>query len=312
MLRVYNPLHFNPFFNQIRIMIINNYSDFQPIGCYQPITCTGTNGYLVNNPHGEYSLLLIAFDMGDVPANLIVDTAIGKVPLEMKIYMDRPSEILPRVIDCGIEETDKGHKAWMVLDVTEGHAYTSLWMYSLRNRNRNPKVKDLLEPLSSFVSEVECIESYLNGGGIYDLWAGIILILQKDGRIHFHLDRINLACFPNQGLSNINKEQLCGRALGSLAPETWTSCYDHRADIFSLARCLAYFEQRTFWKEKKLPLWNLGILEGESHEEALRRSCNIQIDKGLEGVKCDVLEKAFAFNPDERYQTLSEFLKALV
>lgn len=78
-------------------MIINNYSDFQPIGCYQPITCTGTNGYLVNNPHGEYSLLLIAFDMGDVPANLIVDTAIGKVPLEMKIYMDRPSEILPRV-----------------------------------------------------------------------------------------------------------------------------------------------------------------------------------------------------------------------
>jgi hypothetical protein len=107
--------------------------------------------------------------------------------------MDRPSEILPRVIDCGIEETDKGHKAWMVLDVTEGHAYTSLWMYSLRNRNRNPKVKDLLEPLSSFVSEVECIESYLNGGGIYDLWAGIILILQKDGRIHFHLDRINLA-----------------------------------------------------------------------------------------------------------------------
>lgn len=25
MLRVYNPLHFNPFFNQIRIMIINNY-----------------------------------------------------------------------------------------------------------------------------------------------------------------------------------------------------------------------------------------------------------------------------------------------
>lgn len=232
MLRVYNPLHFNPFFNQIRIMIINNYSDFQPIGCYQPITCTGTNGYLVNNPHGEYSLLLIAFDMGDVPANLIVDTAIGKVPLEMKIYMDRPSEILPRVIDCGIEETDKGHKAWMVLDVTEGHAYTSLWMYSLRNRNRNPKVKDLLEPLSSFVSEVECIESYLNGGGIYDLWAGIILFLQKDGRIHFHLDRINLACFPNQGLSNINKEQLCDRALGSLAPETWTSCYDHRADIF--------------------------------------------------------------------------------
>lgn len=54
----------------------------------------------------------------------------------------------------------------------------------------------------------------------------------KDGRIHFHLDRINLACFPNQGLSNINKEQLCDRALGSLAPETWTSCYDHRADIF--------------------------------------------------------------------------------
>lgn len=62
----------------------------------------------------------------------------------------------------------------------------------------------------------------------------------------------------------------------------------------------------------ELPLWNLGLLEGESHEEALRRSCNIQIDKGLEGVKCDVLEKAFAFNPDERYQTLSEFLKALV
>lgn len=62
----------------------------------------------------------------------------------------------------------------------------------------------------------------------------------------------------------------------------------------------------------ELPLWNLGLLKGESHEEALKRSCNIQIDKGLEGQKRDALEKAFAFNPNERYQTLSEFLKALV
>ena len=75
----------------------------------------------------------------------------------------------------------------------------------------------------------------------------------------------------------------------------------HWADIFSLSRSLAYFEQRTFWKEKRPLLWTVGILEGESHEEVLRRSCNIQIDKGQEGVQHEVLEKAFVFNPNERY-----------
>lgn len=46
-------------------------------------------------------------------------------------------------------------------------------------------------------------------------------------------------------------------------------------------------------------------------DDAFRISCERQIEMGLDGIGSHVMEKALAFNPEDRYQTLSEFFEAL-
>ncbi len=46
-------------------------------------------------------------------------------------------------------------------------------------------------------------------------------------------------------------------------------------------------------------------------DDAFRISCERQIEMELDGIGSHVMEKALAFNPEDRYQTLSEFFEAL-
>lgn len=298
-------------------MIVKSLPNFLPIGGYQPQAITGDEyptfrkSYYVDNPHGEFSLSLIAFDMWDVPASFLVDSAIGKVPLEMKIYMDRPSCLLPPVVDCGMDETDRGKRAWVVLDDTAEKPSESFMLFPVRKRQRNLKVRELLEPLHTFVSEIERMQDWLHGGGIYDLGVATIRIKENGESFRLFLKRICFAASPNQAFLIPTDCWRSNEVWGCLAPEMQTPSHDCRADVFALARSLAYLEQGTFWQERRSLLWKVEIVEGESYEEALRRSCDIQISKGLENIRTEVLEKALAFNPDDRYQSLSDFIEDL-
>lgn len=245
------------------------------------------------------------YNMWEVPEGMKVDSELGKIPVEMDFMIHFQSEMFPEVVDYGLEKTKDGELAWIVFEKDESKEYNSLYIYSHFERRKRPLyAKELFNPLITLIPELERIEDYLKGGGIYNVGASFGF-KQSNGIItDLRIDSIPLASYPDQGFFDFTEDGL-KRDIWYLAPETRTAHYDRRADVFALARSLSFYEHGTPWLSSK-------ELKEIPFEEAFRITCERQIEKGLDGVGKHVLEKALSFDPSERYQTLSEFFDALV
>lgn len=288
--------------------VMHNPRSLGPIGGYELNSGAGDryqpfcSDYSVYNKNGKGFLSLYAYDMWSLPDCMKVESEIGQVPRNMKFYMDYRGDMLPRVLDCGIDKTEKGDLAWFVVDEGKREHEQSVYLYaSMRSRWGMLYAKDLLNALVSFIPEVESIEDYFQGGGVYDLGPAALNVEIHDGvATRMRLAHAHFASCPNQNRFCPNYHWALG-----LAPETRSNHYDKRADVFSLARSLGFWEHGNLLRD-----WN-GLRE-LPFEEALRLSCEAQIKAGLKDIRTEVLEKALAFNPDDRYQSLSEFFEDLV
>lgn len=273
-------------------------------GCrgYQPFCHT----FSVKDSRDGHWQSMNTYNMWEVPEGMKVDSELGKIPVEMDFLIHFQSEMFPEVVDYGLAQTEEGKLAWIVFEKAEDDEYRSLKIYAHFERRKHPLfAKDLFNSLITLIPELERVEDYFHGGGIYNLGTrfrfketnGIITNLQ--------INSVPLASHPNQGLFDAVEHIWLEDDIWCLAPETRMDHYDRRADVFALARSLSCYEHgcpwMTFDELRKMPF-----------EEGYRKSCEIQINMGLDGVNKHVMEKAMAFSPDDRYQTLTEFFEALV
>lgn len=245
------------------------------------------------------------YNMWEVPEGMKVESELGKIPVEMDLLIHFQSKMFPEVVDYGLTLTEDGELAWIVFEKCKNEEYKSLYVYAHFERRKHPLfARDLFNPLITLIPELERIEDYLHGGGIYTVGARF-RFKESNGIItELRIDSVPLVSFPNQGLFEVG-DRVGLDDIWYLAPETRTAHYDRRADVFSLARSLSCYEHGRPWMTsdelRKMPF-----------EEGFRKSCEIQINMGLDGVNKHVMEKALAFSPDDRYQTLTEFFEALV
>lgn len=288
--------------------VMHNPRNLGPIGGYELNSGRGDmyqpfcSNYSVYNKKGKGFLRLYAYDMWTMPDCMKVDSEIGVVPKVMKFYMDYRGNMLSHVLDCGIDKTEKGDLAWFVVDEGKREHEQSVYLYAaMRSRWGTLYAKDLLNALAYFIPEVESMEEYFLGGGVYDLGPAALQVEKHDDVVtRVRLEHAHLASCPNQNRFSPDYHWTLG-----LAPETRSNHYDKRADVFSLARSLCFWEHGNLLRD-----WN--NLKALPFKEALRLSCEAQIKAGLKDVRTEVLEKALAFNPDERYQSLSEFFEDLI
>lgn len=265
----------------------------------------------VKNPkwkktHEKGYFQMDTYNMWEVPEEMKTDTELGKIPVVMDFYIHYKSDMFLPVVDYGLEKTKKGDLAWIVFERNDDSDYKSLWVYAhFERRKHSLFARDLFNPLIKLIPELERIEDYYHGGGIYNVGPKLIFKHTNGIITDLGLNNVDLASHPDHGLFDPGDRNWGANAAWCLTPETRTAHYDCRADVFSLARAISWFEHGNFWlfdqELKEMPF-----------DEAFRLSCERQIDMGLNGVGKHVLEKALAFNPNDRYQTLTEFFEALV
>lgn len=255
------------------------------------------------NENGHF--YMYTYNMWEIPEGMKVSNEIGVMPAVMDFYIHFKSDMFFPVVDYGLAKTPKGELAWIVFEQNDD--FSSPWVYAhFERRKRQLYAHNLFNPLIKLIPELERIEDYFHGGGVYSLGPEL-QFCQHDGIVSDLIVRfVPFASFPNQGLFELEEcDQTCNSNLAMcMAPETRTAHYDRRADVFSLARLLSWWECGNFWRFddelKQMPF-----------DDAFRISCERQIEMGLDGIGSHVMEKALAFNPEDRYQTLSEFFEAL-
>nr|WP_297268365.1 hypothetical protein [uncultured Prevotella sp.] len=246
------------------------------------------------------------YNMWEVPEGMKVDSELGKIPVEMDLLIHFHCKMFPKVVDYGLTKTKDGELAWIVLEKSKDDGFKSLNIYAhFERRRRSLFAKELFNPLITLIPELERIEDYLHGGGIYNVGTRF-RFKESNGIItKLRIDSVPLVSSPNQGLFDAVEHIWLQDDIWCLAPETRTAHYDHRADVFALARSLSCYEHGNAWMTSS-------DLRSIPFEEEFRKSCEMQIEMGLDGVDKHVMEKALAFNPDDRYLTLTEFFEALV
>ena len=142
----------------------------------------------------------------------------------------------------------------------------------------------------------------------------------EEGILHRDIKPANIFLAPNRkgnymlgdfGISRIVKSSLEGAStsIGTLdyaAPEQFTSVYDSRVDIYSLGVTLYELAN-----QNRLPFQKPGCSRMEAVKQRLSGSSVLPSPGQVGSALAQIILKACAFRPEDRYQTAAEFLEAL-